>query len=247
MHRISGPRTAWLLLVVLALSAPAAAEVTATYALDFASAYVWRGITVTDGGVFQPSITIAHDGGFAFNTWGNLDITDDNDLSGQFHEIDLVPSYTFPSDGRFTATIGLIEYLFPNTGGGHGTESTREAFLSLGWSGTVSPVLAIYYDFDQVDDIYANFGISFSNEIATDTTWRLALTAGYAGEDFASSYVGGTESGLFDGRATLTLAYAPDGKWGIAGYVAYSDSLDDDVLPEQEVDFFGGISFSRSF
>ncbi len=62
-----------------------------------------------------------------------------------------------------------------------------------------------------------------------------------------SFYAGGAESGFFDGRATVTLAWAPEGKWGIAGYAAFSDTLDDDVLPEQQVDFFGGISFSRSF
>jgi len=245
MHRIPGPRTAWLLLAALALSAPAAADVTATYALDFASAYVWRGISVTDGAVFQPSITIAHSSGFAFNTWGNWDITDDNDLESDFIEVDLTPSYTFPSETNLTATVGLIEYLFPNSGGFD--DATTEAFVSLGWAGTVSPVLAVYYDFDAVDDVYANLGVSFSDEIATDTTWKLALTAGYAGEDFASFYAGGTDGGFFDGRATFTLAYAPEGKWGIAGYAAYSDTLDDDVLPDQEVDFFGGVSFSRSF
>jgi uncharacterized protein (TIGR02001 family) len=245
MHRISGLRTAWLLIAALVLAAPASAEVTATYALDFASAYVWRGITVTDGTVFQPSITIAHDSGFALNFWGNLDITDDNDLEGEFIEVDLTPSYTFPTDSDFTVTVGLIEYIFPNSGGFD--DATTEAWASLGWAGKITPVLAVYYDFDAVDDIYANLGLTYQDEIATDTIWKLALQAGYAGEDFAGFYAGGTDGGFFDGRATLTIAYAPEGKWGIAGYAAYSDTLDEDVLPDQEVDFFGGVSFSRSF
>ena len=245
MHRTVGLRTAGLAIAALAFAGPAAAETTATYVLDFASAYVWRGISVTDGAVFQPSITIAHDSGFAFNLWGNLDITDENDLESEFIEVDLTPSYTFPTDSNLTATVGLIEYLFPNSGGFD--SSTTEAFVSLGWAGAIAPVLAVYYDFDLVEDIYANLGVSFSDEIATDTSWKLALTAGYAGEDFASFYAGGIDGGLFDGRATLTLAYAPEGRWGIAGYAAYTDTLDDDVLPEQEVDFFGGVSFSRSF
>jgi uncharacterized protein (TIGR02001 family) len=245
MHWTPGRRTAGLLLAAAALAGPAAAEVTATYALDFASAYVWRGITVTDGVVFQPSITISHGSGFAFNTWGNWDITDDNDLESEFIEVDLTPSYTFQTDSDFTATVGLIEYLFPNSGGFD--DATTEAWVSLGWNGTITPVLAVYYDFDAVEDFYANLGLTWATEVATNTQFKAAIAAGYAGDDFASFYAGGTDDGFFDGRATLTLAYAPDGKWGIAGYVAYSDTLDEDVLPEQEVDFFGGISFSRSF
>ena len=247
MHWTLGRRIAGLLVAAAAIAGPAAAEVTATYTLDFASAYVWRGITVTDGVVWQPQVTIAHESGFAFNVWGNWDWTDDNDLEHEFIEVDLTPSYTFDTDSDLALAVGLIEYVFPNSGAFN--DATTEAWASVGWNGTFIPTLAVYYDFDAVEDIYANLSLAFAHEIGTDSdvTFKAALAAGYAGEDFAGFYAGGTESGFFDGRATVTLAWAPDDKWGIAGYAAYSDTLDDDVLPEQEVDFFGGISISRTF
>jgi len=238
-------RTAGLLITAAALAGPAAAEVTATYTMDFASAYVWRGITVTDGVVWQPQVTIAHPGGFAMNVWGNWDWTDDNGLEHEFIEVDLTPSYTFDTGSDFTAAVGLIEYVFPNSGAYN--DATTEAWFSLGWNGTITPALAVYYDFDAVEDYYANLSLTWAHEFAENTTFKLAASAGYAGEDFAGFYAGGAESGFFDGRATATIAWAPEGKWGIAGYAAFSDTLDDDVLPEQPVDFFGGVSFSRSF
>jgi uncharacterized protein (TIGR02001 family) len=245
MHWTLGRRIAGLLIAAVALAGPAAAEVNATYTLDFASAYVWRGITVTDGVVWQPQVTVAHGSGFALNVWGNWDWTDDNDLEHEFIEVDITPSYTFDTGSDLTAAVGLIEYIFPNSGAFD--DATTEAWFSLGWNGTIVPTLAVYYDFDAVDDYYANLGIAYVGEVTTDTTFKVALTAGYAGEDFASFYAGGVDSGFFDGRATVTLAYAPADKWGISGYAAFSDTLDDDVLPEQEVDFFGGISFTRTF
>ena len=238
-------RTAGLLIAAAALAGPAAAEVTATYTLDFASAYVWRGITVTDGVVWQPQVTVAHGSGFALNVWGNWDWDDDNGLEHEFIEVDITPSYTFDTGSDLIASVGLIEYIFPNSGAFN--DATTEAWFSLGWAGTITPTLAVYYDFDAVEDYYANLSLLYAHEVNEDVDFKVALAAGYAGEDFASFYAGGVDSGFFDGRATVTLAYAPDGKWGIAGYAAFSDTLDDDVLPEQEVDFFGGISVSRSF
>ena len=65
----------------------------------------------------------------------------------------------------------------------------------------LSPTIGFYYDFDQVEDFYADVGVS---------------------------------------RASAD-------KWAIGGYVAYSDSLDKNVLPTQPVDFFVGFSLSRAF
>jgi hypothetical protein len=245
MHWTLGRRIAGLLAAAAALAGPASAEVNATYTNDFVSAYVWRGITVTDGVVWQPQVTVAHGSGFALNVWGNWDWTDDNDLEHEFIEVDITPSFTFDTGSDLAASVGLIEYIFPNSGAFD--DATTEAWFSLGWNGTITPTLAVYYDFDAVDDLYANLSVTYAHGVATDTTFKFALAAGYAGDDFAGFYAGGIDSGFFDGRATLTLAYAPEGKWGIGGYVAYSDTLDDDVLPEQVVDLFGGISFTRTF
>jgi len=57
MKRIISLAAAVILLVGMAVAPAAAAEATA--AVDFASAYVWRGLTFNDGFVIQPSIDVA--------------------------------------------------------------------------------------------------------------------------------------------------------------------------------------------
>ena len=222
----------FVLLALLSLAAaPASAD--AEYALDFASAYVWRGITFTDGAVFQPSVTASNDGGFAINVWGSLDIDDANDMSGEFNEIDLTASYGFGTDA-VSAEVGFIEYLFPNTP----FAGTREVYATIGWDITASPSVALYYDIDEVKDFYANFGVSFGGDASGALAWSVSISAGYAGDDFAAAY-DGLAGGMYDGNVTFGLS---GGAW--SAFVSYIDALDSDALPEQPVDFLAGIGFS---
>ena len=212
-------------------AAPASAD--ADYSLDFASAYVWRGITFTDGAVWQPSVTASNDSGFSLNVWGNLDIDDANDMSGEFNEIDLTASYGFGSDA-VSAEVGFIEYLFPNTE----FAGTREVYLSLGFDVAASPSVSVYYDIDEVQDFYANVGVSFGGDVSDALAWSVDVSAGFAGDDFAAAY-DGTSGGMYDGNVTFGLS---GGAW--SAFVSYVDALDDDALPEQPVDFLAGIGFS---
>ena len=222
----------FVLLALLSLAAaPAAAD--AEYALDFASAYVWRGITFTDGAVWQPSVTASNDSGFAINVWGNLDIDDANDMSAEFNEIDLTASYGFGSDA-VSAEVGFIEYLFPNTP----FAGTRELYVTVGWDVTAEPSVSLYYDIDEVKDFYANVGVSFGGDVSDALAWSVDVSAGYAGDDFAAAY-NGLSGGMYDGNLTFGLS---GGAWSAS--VSYVDALDSDALPEQPVDFLAGIGFS---
>jgi uncharacterized protein (TIGR02001 family) len=209
--------------------------------LSFASAYVWRGVTFTDGAVFQPSVTASHPSGFSANVWGNLDIDDVNGLSGEFQEVDLTVAYGFGTDA-VSAEVGLIDYLFPN---GVGAE-THEVYFSLGFEVAFSPSVAVYYDFDEIEGYYATVGGEYGSDFGDGWSWSLGLLAGFASEDFAVATAGGTDGGLFNGEVMLSFSRELT-RGGFGLFVAYTDSLDDDVLPEQEVDFYGGVSFSLSF
>ena len=75
----------------------------------------------------------------------------------------------------------------------------------------------------------------------------MAALAAYAGEDFAAFYAGGTDGGLFDGNASISLDYGAD-NWTFSVLAAYTDALDDDVLlAPQAADFWGGISLGFTF
>jgi uncharacterized protein (TIGR02001 family) len=239
-HSLSGPLILALSLALSGASVPAARAADVSYDLAFNSAYIWRGITFTDGAVFQPSVTTSHDSGFSFNVWGNMDLDDVNGLGGEFQETDLTVAYGWGNDA-ISAEIGLIEYLFPN-GVGAGT---REVYFSLGFEVPLAPTVSIYYDFDEVDDYYASFGVEYGNELSGGWSYALGALAGYAGDKFAA-VAGGTDAGFFNGEVNLTLSYEQD-NWSAGGFVAYTDTLDSKVLPDQPVDFYGGVFLGLSF
>ncbi len=211
-----------------------------SYDASVFSHYVLRGVTVTDDPVLQPVITVAHAGGFSLSVWGNMDLGDANGYSGEFNEVDFILAYGSGND-TLNWELGFIEYLFP---GGFGA-STREVYLTLGLETLLSPTVTVYYDFEVIDDYYANFGVEYGGDLSPTWSWTLAATAGLAGEKFAG-FSGGLDAGLHDGNLSLAFDYGGE-RWRFGTLVAYSDSLDDDVLVEQPVDFWGGVSVGLSF
>jgi len=77
----------------------------------------------------------------------------------------------------------------------------------------------------------------------------LSGLASYAGEDFAGSYAGGTDSGFFNYLLTASMKYMITDALGIGANINYTDSMDDDVLPDETVDttVFGGVSLTYTF
>lgn len=208
---------------------------------DVVSAYVWRGITFNDGLVVQPYVDVAADNGFAINVWGNYDIDDyDSTLDeNEFSEVDLTLSYTLPVDS-LDITIGHIEYLFPN--GGVGTsEVFFSAFSSLG--GGLSIGIDAYYDYDEIEDYYLSPSIAYDAALDSGLGIGASASAGYAGEDFTM----GPDDGFHEYTLSVSASYPVTETLGLSAFIAYTDTFDEDVLPEQDVDLFGGGGFSWSF
>lgn len=226
----------------------AAADVTA--AADVNSAYVWRGQTINDGLVVQPSIDVAK-GGFAFNVWGNYDIEDYDDRleSWEFSEIDLTASYVF-NLGATDLGIGYIEYLFPQTKRS-GQQGTREIFAKLGVPLPVgfSMDLDVYYDFDEVNDVYINLGFDYAYNFSQQLSLGAGVSIAYAGDDYCAD----DSAGLYDYNFSISGNYALDETLSVSAFVKYTDSLDDDNLAELnrggalDVNFYYGVGVSYAF
>lgn len=242
-------KTIFLAATALALSmatAPHTKAADVTAAMDISSAYVWRGLTFNDGLVLQPSIDIVH-GGLNLNVWGNFDVDDYDDTldSGEFSEINLVAAYTFEL-GPVDLTGGVIEYLFPN-----GADSTTELYITaatdLIWGLAAS--VDLFFDVDQVDDYYGVLGLSYARELAEDWDYSLGVSVSYAGEGFAEFYADGTDSGFFNYLISTGVDYSVTDALVVGVNLNYSDSIDDDALPDSTVDtnFFGGVSIAYSF
>jgi hypothetical protein len=250
MKRIIPLLSVMVLLLGLTVMPVWAVDVEVTAAVDFNTAYVWRGMTFNDGLVAQPSIDVTK-GGFGINVWGNFDIDDYDDTldSSEFSEIDLTLSYGF-TVGKFEVTVGFIEYVFPTTEAG-GAEGTREIYLSLGTElpAGFSVALDIYYDMDEVTDYYSVLGLTYACEINAKTNLGIGGSAAYAGE----AYSGDGDAGFYDYALSVSLDYAINDAWSVAAGITYVDAMDDDKLVEEDkggpldVNTYGSISIAYAF
>ncbi|MBU4315706.1 MAG: MltA-interacting MipA family protein [Proteobacteria bacterium] len=216
----------------------------ATLGMDVNSAYVWRGMTLNDGIVFQPSLDVSK-GGFGVNVWGNIDggTYDDSLDSGEFSEVDITLSYGFDLE-PMDITIGYIEYLFPTTED-TGAVGTREIYASFGMDiiENLSTTLAIYYDVDEVEDIYANFSLGYSIALSDAASLDLGAGIGYAGDEYTAD----GNAGFYDYLLSAKLGYSVNDSLNLSAMVAYADSVDEDKLADQDTHFFGGVGLAYGF
>lgn len=254
-----------IFLLVVLVNAGSAFGADVTAGVDVNSAYVWRGQTFNDGLVVQPSVDVTA-GNFGFNVWGNLDVDDyDGTLQeGEFSEIDLTLTYAVDA-GPVGLTFGYIEYLFPTTdetiksvksvveaGEDPGTSAnTREIFLDVCAEPAEGFSLGItaYYDVNEVEDYYLNpyigYSVSFDNGLGIE----LGASAGYVGDDISAD----GDAGFQEYTLTLGLGYEINDMISVSGTLGYTDTIDEDVLPDvddgglQDVNFFGGVGIAVAF
>ena len=221
--------------------------------IDVPSGYVWRGITFNDGFIVQPSFDTATDFGLGFNAWANIDIDDYDGYyeKGELSEIDLTVYYSLPLESSpIGADIGYVEYAYIDQGDtNRAAGGTREVYLSIYPKDCpFGSSLTIYYDIDEVEDFYLSLAVS--KDIAMEGSpvgVKLGASVGYMGEDMATHYAGGTDGGFSDYLVSATTSYSLSESVSLQLLLAYSDTLDEDVLPEQDVNFFGKLSANYSF
>ena len=254
---------------VILLAAPTAKAAVATVGADLNSAYVWRGISLNQDPVIQPSVDVVQplnsasaESYWGVNVWGNWDIGDDDGRlpeDHQFSEVDLTIFYKLPVE-QVDLTIGNITYLFPNQTTDEApfraVQETRELYLSLEKSmdsekvqGTFSGKFNFYYDWDEIDDYYGDVEVTYSHPATEDLSVDLSALIGFAGSDFAAA-AGGTSSGFFNWNTTLELNYSVNEAVSVGGFIAYTDTADTSVLPPEETadtDVYGGLNAYYTF
>ena len=164
-------RRRWLGAVLLISTASASARTARAQAtvgadLGLFSAYVWRGISVTNRPVGQPNAYVAFPaagttvtvGGWASVDLGRYDDRDDFSQSGgvsgfNLAEFDPWAEVSVPA-GKATITGGVIGYVFPNDFGATKDFNTWEVYGKVGLSVPLSPRIAVYYDIDKVNGAY---------------------------------------------------------------------------------------------
>lgn len=257
-HLLDNQRGAMKIVMTLLLILSSLVLVMPTHAgesnvgLDVNSAYIWRGITVNDGLVAQPWLETVTPIGITIGVWGNMDLDDYDGAfdKGEFSEIDITVSYTLQLEG-VELEAGYVEYLFPQQSDEEGAlASTRELWLKAGVDLGAGFAMELEYapDIDEVEDYYSSVGLSYSvEEIIPGLGASLASKVGYVGKDWAAAYSGGTEGGFHDWNVSLQITCAVSEDLELTGSLINTGSMNKDVLPEQDVETYGGLSAAYSF
>ncbi len=211
--------------------------------------YVWRGINVVDGAVFQPSVTVGR-GGFSANAWGNMDITNDNGQDGDFTEIDLTLDYSWAWEvANFSA--GAIYYTFPHGSAG---ASTTELYASAGLDCVLSPTVTVYEDVDEASGTYGTFSIGHGIDLGSPADGvsvglDMSASAAYSSSDFNAFYYGPDESGFADALFSVGLPVAWDSGLSVTPAVNYSSMMDGDLEDalQDDSNFWAGVTVGYSF
>jgi len=157
-----------LLFLMALTSLPSFGSVDAN--VSFATDYVWRGMTQSDGPAIQGGFDYASDGGFYAGIWGsNVNFND-----GAGNELDYYFGYGFDKD-QLSIDFGYISYDYPNN---KAELDFKEIYIGLmmsdlginfafGQDGAPDYKELTYeigkleFSYGQYDDYGNNFGISY--------------------------------------------------------------------------------------
>lgn len=209
-----------------AVPSMAEAQVSTSFSVAGVSSYVWRGYTLADAVVVQPSLTFGFgESGLAFNVWGSAAISDRDTYSGA-DEVDLTLSYS-TALGSTALTLSFVEYLFV---GGDETTHSEEIIGVLGFDHSLAPSILAAYDFGLADAFYVSAGIAPSVAMG-EQTLGLGLSAG------VSDYTG--EFGFNDVTATANMGFAA-GSVTVTPFLGFTFA--DEAINADESAFWAGVS-----
>lgn len=218
---------------------------------DYFGKYIWRGQNLTNGSVFQPSISV-NAYGFTGSVWGNQDWTSVNDHSGEFTEFDYALDYSsaMPGLSGVNYSVGVVHYVFPGTL----FKPTTEVYGGLSFDLPLTPYIRIYHDVQEINGSYLQVGLGHTIEkIArfSETCYcglQLGTSFGYGTDNYNEGYFG-VGGGRFNDWTTSVGLPICLGKWTVKPSINYSMMLDDKIrqATAKSDNLWFGAGISRSF
>lgn len=221
------------LIAVVAVAMPIAVQATSELPIDisldnsFYSKYVWRGVNLSNGGVYQPSLTVGFQG-LELNIWGSYEFTDNvlypsgSNGKNRFTEWDTTVSYS--GESAFGSwTIGAVQYAYPTTG----FANTTEVFAQFGFNHLLNPYIAGYFDLDESKGTYLRLGGSTNLSPLNKTPVELNFWVGYGDKKNNDFTYGNSRAGLADYglEAKVSTSLGKNGTlWTSVGFTGLFDS-----------------------
>ena len=233
-------------------------EVSFEFTADYNGKYIWRGQNLDDDPVLQPGFSATY-GNLTAAIWSNLELTNYNDKSGAFTEIDYSVDYssTIPGAEGIGFSLGTIYYDFPGTdSSGEPIPGTTEFYGALSFDVPMSPSVTFYYDVDEVSDgLYISTAIGHTLEIFelepdVPIAMELGASYGYGNSAYNKSYWSVNDSSANDLMLSAALPFEIGG-WSVSpsiNYVTLLSDVKDSIASGVDDDFFYfGIGFSKGF
>jgi hypothetical protein len=214
------------LLAAALAGAPAPSFAAVAAGLDVLSKYVWRGFTLMDDWVAQPTVTLSNKS-LALSIWASYDLGD------ELTELDYTLSHGFKA-GVLELEAGFVYYTFPNVE--EGDDTSQELYVSATRPGQLPVNFAAYYDYDAGDGLYLEVGteapVSREREAGT-----VSAALGYNRHQWREN----------TGFSHALISYTHDlpmGRATISPLLAFSAALDGDDFDNE---FYGGVGVSAGW
>ena len=212
--------------LALGLASSATAQVTLGADAAFNSAYVWRGLSLTNNFVIQPDLYLTvpiSSTALTVGGWSNIepskydnvpdDISEGGGLAGpDLTEFDWWAELGIPV-GKVTLTPGATGYIYPNDAGLTSDNNTIEIYGKFAADIFLQPKLSVYYDVDKIKGAYIEAGVSHPIQLTPALPLTIGALAGFsAGQEVnksdASELANFNESGLTHLDFSLSLPFS---------------------------------------
>jgi hypothetical protein len=215
----------------------------ANLGMDFASAHVFRGATVVDDFVVQPTVELdgfgmpAEYGEFVLGAWASA-APFGNDSVSTPYETDWYLTYMLPTFAEdLDLSVSLTEYTYS------AVPNERELNLVAGYALGDAFYLAASFNYM----LYNQFGDATEGQIYIpfSVDWEMEISEGFTGGAGAlisflmagdGNAAAGQDDGLNDYEIYGTLGYDLNDMWAIGASLTYIGQGDDQVLSDAAYD-----------
>jgi uncharacterized protein (TIGR02001 family) len=202
--------------------------------VDLFSAYVWRGLSLTNKPVLQPDVWVSFPAGNASITvggWSSIDLGRYDDLENDISESGAISSFNYAEFdpyaevafpvGKSTLTFGATGYIYPNDGDSPdiandfglltSESNTLELYGKVGFDVLLAPEVSVYYDVDKIKGAYveatASHDLQLNEKLALSLGALVGFSAGQGISDDPDESSNFDDDGLthFDFSAGLPL------------------------------------------
>lgn len=169
--------------------------ISTTASIDLVSSYVFRGVTLNKNPAIQPGLEAAI-GDFTVGTWASLAL-DAEEGEGE-KEVDFYASYGLALTEVLSVSVGVAEYIYPETD----VDNDREVSAGIELDTILSPSLSANFGIDGAVEDTAYYELGLSQDVYTSGDFSSSLGTAIA---YLDPDVG--EAGLAFVQLIASLSY----------------------------------------